>query len=270
MNTPTETNVKYFEVIRALHKGGLSLWLNHKTLLPMTMIPTIVTFLTLMVSRIDFYKDASPFQLALLQIPADFITGIFCSLVIFIILNAPSKKDKDAPVMFQLNILERKDLLIGGAVTYMIFGYLIGGAYGAMEMIFKPMQAAAENQEAFDTSLFLPLIAFMVIILYAMRFAILPILVIAEVDVVAFFKKFRGFGFSLPIFFVKAATALAVGLFLYIPLQGIFGVEEDVAGLPSQMAILDFGFAFGAVIAAAWGSAALAIGYRQMSENTQP
>jgi hypothetical protein len=267
-NTPAP--VKYFEVLRALHKGGLSLWLNRKTLLPMTLIPTIATFLTLMMSRIDGLQEASAFQLALIQIPADFIIGIFCSLIVFIILNAPKKKDKDAPVHFQLNILGRKDLLIGGALAYMVFGYLIAGAYGVMGMIFEPIQQAASEQKPANVGMIIPIILMMLGVFYVMRFALLPILIIAEIDVVSFFKTFKSFGLSAPVFSVKVATTLAVGLVLYVPLQGLLGgTGDETTGVPATMALVDFGFAFGAVIAAAWGSAALAIGYRQMMEGTE-
>ena len=250
--------------------GGLSLWLNRKTLLPMTLIPTIVTFLTLMVSRMDGLQDSSAFQLALFQIPADFIAGIFCSLIIFIILNAPKKKDNDAPVMFQLNILGRKDLLIGGAVAYLVFGYLIAGVYGVLGFVFEPIQEAANNQESANPALLIPMFIIMLFVFYMMRFAMLPIVAIADVNAISFFKQFKSFGFSVPIFLVKVATTLAVGLVLYVPLQGLFGGTSNETGVPATMAIIDFGFAFGAVIAAAWGSAALAIGYRQMVEGHNP
>jgi len=260
---------QYFDVIRALKKGGLSLWLNRKILLPMTLVPTIVTFFTLMVSRFDGMKDASAFQMSLIQIPADFVTGIFCALIAFIIMNAPKKDDKAKPVIFQLNILERKDLLVRSAIAYVVFGYLLGGLYGGAELIYEQVKLASENKQPPSTIYFILMITIMAVLFYAMRFIVMPILFIAQIDVVSFFKHFKNIGFSVPIFLIKFLITVSVGVVLYIPLQALSGPLSGEEVAPIQMAFLDISFAFGSIIAAAWTTSSLAIGLRQMIEKNK-
>ena len=235
----------------------------------MTLIPVIVTFLTMMVMRgmtgADGGEvDISYFIMAMVQIPADFVVGIFCALVVFIIINAPSKKDKDKPVMFTLNILERKDLLLAGALAHVVISYLSGGFYGGLLMMYEPMQqAASETQQVSGGMLFLTG-ALMAVFFYAVRFLMLPVLVIAQTDIKGFYRANMGYGLSIPVFLVKAATALVVGFFVMFPAAAMMGAGDDVH--PAQMAVIDFALAFGNVLATAWAYAALAIGFRQMMD----
>ncbi len=265
-----QTQPRYFEILRALQKGGMSLWLNRKSLMPMTLVPVIVTFLTLMIMRTltgDENADISYFVMAMVQIPADFVVGIFCALVVFIIMSAPKKDDKDKPVMFTLNILERKDLILAGAIAHVVISYLSGGFYGGLLLIFEPMQqAAAETQQVSGASMFL-LGTLMAVFFYAIRFLMLPILVVAQMDIKGFYRAHMGYGLSLPVFLVKAATAMVVGFFIMFPAAAVMGTEGDAT--PIQMALVDFAVAFGNVIAVAWAYAALAIGLRQMTDKGQ-
>ena len=107
-------NVQYFEVFKSLHRGGLSLYLNRRALLPLTSLPIGITFLTLALIRHYVPTDTSNFTNALLQIPADFCIGLFSSLIILIIMNAPRKKDTSKPVMFSMNLRDKRDILIAG------------------------------------------------------------------------------------------------------------------------------------------------------------
>jgi len=255
----------YFEVIRALHRGGLGLWLNRKTLMPMTLVPIIVTFLTLMVMRANFPDNEMPseFVSALIQIPADFVTGIFCALIIVIIMKAPKKSDKDKPVLFTLNIMERKDLLLAGAIAHVVIVYLFSGVLGAMQLVFEPIQAASQAQEAPNMMHTIMLFGLMGFIFYAMRFLLLPILIIGQIDIKSFFQKNHKVGFSLPIFAVKLATGLGAGVIIIV-VNSLIAPTENVN--PTQMAIGDFVSSLVRVIATAWGYAALSIGVRQMLE----
>lgn len=274
---------KYFDIFRALHRGALSLWLNRQTLGAMTLVPTIVTFLTLMAIRTfmssqgaEAVEDAdtektitqiSPFVLSLMQIPADFVTGIFCSLIIFIIMNAPSKKDKDAPVMFTLNIMERKDLLLAGAIAHVIFGYFAGGLLGVMQMIFEPLQAAADAQETDNIGAIVIILVITGLMFYGIRFAMLPILIIAQANIKDFYIDHKQIGFSLPIFAIKFLTTAAVGTMILIiggGISSLFQGQETTQTI--AMAVMDLSTAFGSVVSAAWTYAALAIGYRYMIE----
>lgn len=277
---------KYFDIFRALHRGALSLWLNRQTLGAMTLVPTIVTFLTLMAIRsfisaqssvtgedgnVEKISNISPFILSLMQIPADFVTGIFCALIIFIIINAPSKKDKDAPVMFTLNIMERKDLLLAGAIAHVIFGYFAGGLLGVMQMIFEPMQAAAQAQETTNMGSMILVIFLAGLMFYAIRFALLPVLIIAQADIKGFYTHYRQVGFSFPIFAVKFCTTAAVGGVILIIGGGISSLFHGQDGTNTvAMAIMDLSTAFGSVISTAWTYAALAIGYRYMIKGENP
>lgn len=263
---------KSFEVMRATHRGALSLWLNRQTLMPMTLVPIIVTFLTLMVMRANFPSDVEPsaFILALVQIPADFVTGIFCSLIIFIIMNAPKKGDKDAPVMFSLNIMERKDLLLAGAVAHVVFGYFAGGAMGVMQLLFDPIQAASKAEEAPNIIHTILLFGTMGFLFYAIRFIILPILLIGQINIKNFYKHNQKIGFSIPIFIVKLITGGAALILINIIASLIFSISGGGDNTsPTQMAVIDFFTAFGSVISTAWAYAALSIGVRQMLEGKQ-
>ena len=270
---------KYFDIFRALHRGALSLWLNRQTLGAMTLVPTIVTFLTLMAIRTFMASQEarsaeeeniaaiSPFILSLMQIPADFVTGIFCSLIIFIIINAPSKNDKDAPVMFSLNIMERKDLLLAGAIAHVIFGYFSGGILGIMQMIFQPIQEAAEAENATGFGGMIIMLVLIGVIFYAIRFAMLPILIIAQAKIKDFYIQNKQVGFSIPVFAIKFCTTAAVGAVILLiggTISSLFQAQETMD--TAAMAIMDLSTAFGSVISSAWAYAALAIGYRYMVE----
>ena len=258
---------KYFEIIRALKKGGLSLWLNRRTLSSMMIVPVIVTFITLMMTRMDGANDLSPFMLALIQIPADFVTGIFCALIIVIIMNAPKKKDDGAPVVFALNIMEKKTVMITAAIAHVIFGYFSSGLYGVMQLVAEPMRVAAEAQESLPGDSLIILIGLLTIGFYIVRFMMLPILLIAEIDIKSFFKTHMSFSFSAPIFLVKFVSTTAVGLCVYIVMQGVLmGRETGDALTPIQGGLLDFATAIASVIATAWAYASLCVGLRQMIE----
>jgi len=269
MNNPAPT--KYFSIFRAIHRGGLSLLLNRRALMPMTLIPTLVTFLTLMVMRANFKGDEMPstFVSALIQLPSDFVTGMFCALIIFIIMNAPKKDDKDAPVMFSLNIMERKDLLLSGAIAYTVFGYLASGVLGAMQILFEPLQAAAQNESPPNIGHTILLFALAGVMFYGLRFIVLPILIIGKIDIRHFYSQFKAIGFSLPIFIVKIATTFLVGIIAFMIISIVLSASggEIADANPTQLAIVDFVTAFGTVIMAAWSSSALAMGVRKMVES---
>ena len=234
--------------------------------MPMTLVPTIVTFLTLMIISDTFPGKELPsfFTIALIQIPADFVTGIFCSLIAFIILNAPKKEDKDAPIMFTLNIMERKDLILKGAIVYVIFGYLISGAMGFMHAVFEPIQQAAQAKQGASLSSTFFLFFLMAILFYGFRFILLPILIIGQIDIAGFYKKYSKFGFSFPIFFVKALPSLIFSLMIFT-IGPLFRGSEDTLS-PVAEGIIHFISGFGTVLAAAWTMASLSIGIRKMLE----
>ena len=263
-----ENKSQYFEFLRALHRGGLSLWLNRRTLLPMAFIPTIVTFLTLMVMRGmmtdgEGGADVSSFVMALIQIPADFVTGVYCSLIIFIIMSAPSKKDTDAPVMFSLNIMERKDLLIAGAIAHVIFGYFASGLFGIVQMIMDPVKAAADSGEP-QVMMILPIVAILVFIFYAIRFALLPILIIGKINVADFYRDHKKFGFSFPILLVKIVTAIVAGAFILMISSLTAGMGNNESMHSTSMAIIDIATSLASVLTTVWAYAALSIGIRQL------
>lgn len=236
----------------------------------MTLIPTVVTFLTLMVMRGGLGEDSSAFILSLVQIPADFVTGMFCALIIFIIVNAPRKKDKDKPVMFTLNLTEKKGLFINAAIAHVIFGYFAGGVLGLMMMVYEPMQQAVDNGAQPSVAAMLLVGLFLFVFFYGVRFILLPVLIVAGYDVVAFFKRYALVGFSLPVFLLKAATTMAVGFFVMIitvPLMSAGGGMENISTV--QLGLIDFVTSFGNVVATAWMYAALAVGWRELVEGKQ-
>jgi hypothetical protein len=286
MNNTPVPQPKYFGILRALHRGGLSLWLNRHTLLPMTLVPTVVTFLTLMIIQliirdndsgmavgdmvtegdIQGLSNVSPFLIALIQIPADFVMGMFSALIIFIIMNAPEKNDKDKPVMFTLNVMERKDLLIKAAIAHVVIGYLAAGLFGLMSSIYSVAGAGVEESGQANILYFILTICILLAVFYGVRLLMLPILIIANIDAVSFFKQFKSVDFSIPIAAVKGGTLLSIGIVLLF-LSSFFsalggGVEGPATNIFSGIA--DFINAFGVVIATAWGYAALAIGLRYM------
>jgi len=274
--TTLSTSPKYFEILRALHKGGLSLWLNRRILLPMTLVPIVVTFLTLMIVRsmqpAEGEPEISPFLMALTQIPADFVTGSFCALIILIIMNAPKKSDDAKPVMFQLNIMDRKDLILAGAVAHVLAGYFASGVIAVMSILHDPIQQAAQNGEEATVNLGHVFILMLMTgaIFYAARFFMLPVLLVAERDAKEFYKRFRSLGLSLPIFLVKIATAICVGFVFLLPMSILVEGASDPDHITMMhYAIIDLATAFGTVIAAAWGYAALSVGLRQMMETAQ-
>lgn len=261
---------RYFDVFRALHRGGLSLWLNRRALIPLTLIPTIVAFLTLMFMRGGLPEDTSPFMFAVVQIPADFATGVLCALIIFIIMSAPRKKDSDKPVMFTLNLSTQKNLFASTAIAHVAFNYFAGGIFGVMNAIYRPMQQAAQNDVPPSMGGLVILLAIFFILLYGIRFMFLPILLIARDDVRGFYRRNKTVALSLPVFLLKIATSLSVGLvvlFTSIPFMGGASSAETIPTI--QMAFIDFVTAFGSVIATAWMYAALAIGYRQMRDGAE-
>ena len=264
MNDP-----KYFEIFKSLHRGGLSLWLNRTALLPLTALPIGITFLTMSLIRYYAPDDVSHFTSALVQLPADFCIGIFASLIILIIMSAPKKKDDGKPMMFAMNLANKKSILIAGALAHTVFGYLYIGGFALMDKIAEPLRIAAQQSEPqVDMGQTLIVIALLLVGLYTVRFALLPVLVVGNIDPKSFYKKFMHFGLSIPVFFIKAITMVAVGLALIIPLGLIDSIDENAAQGTVIMGgiIMDFTSAFATVIAHAWAYASLAIGVRSMME----
>jgi hypothetical protein len=261
---PIVPTVQYFEILRALHKGGLSLWLNRKALMPMAFIPVVVTFLTLALTRGEGFSEISPFTLALIQMPADFVTGIFCALIIVIIMNAPKKGDSDAPIMFSLNIMDKKHVMIAGAIAHVVFGYLTIGLYGVMDLLAAPMKAAADAGTPPTLDKMVLLLVLLAIGFYAVRFMMLPILIVADMDIKEFFAHYKGVGLSAPIFLVKAGTVFGLGLVMYLPLGLLMAGANGETISVIQMGLMDFATALGSVFATAWAYASLSIGMRQM------
>ncbi len=260
---------QYFEVFRALHRGGLSLLLNRKTLLPMTMIPTVVTFLTLMLMRGGMPQDTSPFLMAVVQIPSDFVTGLLCALIIFIILSAPKKRDNEKPVIFTLNLNEKKGLFISAALANVVFSYFLNGMYGLLTLIYEPLQQASQTAETPPSMAAITGLSILLFILfYAVRFIMLPVLIIAHNDIRGFFARNKQVGFSFPIFVLKILTTFSIGFcVLMISSPFLASASGEGQSIPTiQLAIIDFITAFGSVLSSAWVYAALAVGYRQMTE----
>ena len=261
----------YFEVLKSLHKGGMSLWLNRRTLMPMMVLPTVVTFMILTIAQSGALGDRlSPFQLALIQLPSDFITGLFCALIIVIIMNAPKKEERSGPMMFSLNIMEKRSLMIKGAIAHMIIAYLASGLYGGLQGLVEPMKASAEA-EAPRGDLMLIVIVGAVASFYAIRAFLLPIFFVADMDATDFYKRHKGFGLSVPIFMIKMLTTIGGMVVFLLPLSVIVSAaqgQEGGAGMVVQM-LTDLVMAFASVVITAWGYASLSIGVRQMMEGNK-
>jgi hypothetical protein len=253
-----------FPVIDSLKRGGLSLWLNRTALLPLTSLPLGVTFITLSLLRTYAPDDMSYFMQAVCQIPADFAIGLFCSLIIVIIMNAPKKDSKD-PVKFTMNLADKKRLMLAGAVAHTVFGYLYMGGFALTDQIAAPLRMAAESEQAVRMDLTLLVIAMLVIGLYAVRFALLPVLAVADMDIKDFYTRFKKFGLSFPILFIKIATMLAVGTVLILPLSSMAPPEGESLNLIDGV-VIDILAAMAAVFSHAWAYAAMAIGVRHMME----
>jgi hypothetical protein len=258
-----------FEIIRSLKRGFLSLWLNRRTLLPMTLVPTIVTFLTLMIIRGGMTDDVSVFTLAILQIPSDFVTGLFCALIIYIILSAPKKKDTDKPVVFTLDLNEQKKTFVAAALAYVVFSYLANGLFGFIQNIYEPMAQGAEANEPPSLAVMIGLLALIAMIFYGLRFILLPILIINARDVKSFYLQHKAFSFSIPLFAIKAIATFTVGICVLMLSAPLLASGEDNLST-FQMSISDLFMSFGSVIASAWTMASLAIGYRQFTEGKAP
>lgn len=268
MNTQ-QSQSAYFDIFRALKRGGLSLWLNRRVLLSLTMVPTAVSFLTLMLMRDIMPNNPSPFLMALIQIPSDFITGLFCALIIFIIISAPKKRDSEKPVIFTLNLKEKKGLFVSAAIANVVFTYFLNGMYALMTIIYLPMQKAAETDTPPSTMAFIVMLVLMAMLLYMLRFIFLPVLLIAGDDIRAFFKRHKKMGLSFHVFAVKMLATIAIGfciLLLSSPMiAGAAGDGETSASIV-RYALADLIAAFGGVISAAWVYASLSVAYRQMIE----
>lgn len=255
-------NTINFPVIDSLKRGGLSLWLNRNALLPLTALPIGVTFVTLSLLRTYSPDDLSYFMQALFQIPADFAIGIFCSLIIVIIMNAPKKDSKD-PVIFTMNLADKKRVMLAGAVAHTVFGYLYMGGFALTDKIAEPLRIAAEAQQPVRMDLTLLVIALLVAGLYAVRFALLPVLAVADMDIRDFYKRFKAFGLSFPILFIKIATMLAAGIILILPLSSMTPPEGESLNFIDGF-LIDFVASIAALLSHAWAYAAMAIGVRYM------
>jgi hypothetical protein len=117
------------------------------------------------------------------------------------------------------------------------------------------------------TTAFFAIIGF---ILYAVRFMLLPVLIIGKIDIRTFYYRYKTFGLSLPILGVKFISMLAIGGVVVILASVISGANGEADATPTQLALIDFITAFGSVLMAAWVSASLAIGIRKMVEDARP
>lgn len=260
----------YFPIFRCLKQGGLSIWLNRFSLLPLSLLPIIVTFVTLTVLRSYNEADLSPLTLAIIQIPADLIIGLYCALIIMIIMAAPKeKKEGDAPMAFSINLKDKKNVMIAAAIAHTLFGYLFLGGFAIADLIMEPLRAA-ETQEQINPILIVLLALLGLIGLYVIRFNLLPVLIIGETDIKSFFLKYKMFGLSLPILFTKLMCLFSIGFVAYLPLA-IFGMAPTPDSLNEPSAGESFFFdlfsAISAVISYAWMYASLAYGVRLMIEN---
>lgn len=263
--------IPYFPIMTSMQKGGLSLWLNRRSLLPLTLIPILVSLVTLLLSPLYMKEESSSLILAIVQIPADFTIGLFCALIIVIMMNAPKKEDSKGPVAFSINLSEKKNLLIAAAVAHTLFGYLMLGGFALTDLVAQPMRAALEQQQAR-----LDLAALMVVMLvaglYVVRFSLLPVLIIGGLDIRAFYIRYKAFGLSLPVFFIKALAMLGIGFVILLPLSitGISVTGEAAQTMSNtQRFLFHFCSAVAAVLAHAWTYASLAYGVRLMIENNE-
>ena len=259
----------YFDVMRALQKGGLSLWLNRRSLLPMLFLPVIATFITqtLMQSG-TFGESPSLFLLALINLPSDFIIGLLCSLVIVIIMNAPKKDDRSGPMMFSLNIIEKRSVMIKAAIVHAVIGYLSAGLAVSMFSMYEIMVIEAEKNIA-RTDLFFLMIGLTVCTLYGLRLFLLPIFVVADIDARLFYAEHKNFGISFPIFFVSLLIFLGVFIAALFPLSIIlsFNQAEQSSMMISMM--IDVGRSLITVIISVWNYASLSVGLRQMIDRKE-
>ena len=251
-----------FPLWDCLKPGGLSLWLNRQALLPLTALPVGVTFVTLALIRTYAPADVSHFTQALFQIPSDLAIGLFCSLILVIIMNAPKKNTKD-PVTFNLNLADKKRVMFAGAVAHVVFSYLYIGAFAGTDLIAAPLREASAAKQEVRLDLTLLVIGMLVFGVYAIRFALLPILIVAGLDIKDFYRRFKGFGLSFPVLFIKLATTFTLGILILLPLGAMTPPDGETLTL-AQGIVVDFAAAFAAVLSHAWGYAALAIGMRYM------
>lgn len=259
----------YFEIFNTLKRGFLSVWLNHRSLLPMATFPVFVMFFTLMAMNSFLPDEPSYFVLALAQLPADFAIGMYSAFIILIIMAAPKRKKGDKPMMFTMNVTEHKGLLFTGAVAHMVVNYLSMGGLAIMNKFAAPLHQALETESTIPTVAALGLIISLSIGLYAVRFTLLPILLIGKKDVPSFYKQNMQFGLSVPVFFVKFLTMTAASAVILIPLSMIAPADaETVAAttLDFNTVFISFVSSCATVFAHIWAYATLAIGVRVMTE----
>jgi hypothetical protein len=262
----------YFEIFQSLKRGFLSVWLNRRSLLPMATFPVFVMFTTLVLLNQFLPEDPSYFIIALTQLPADFAIGMFCALIILIIMSAPKRKAGDKPVMFSMNVVEQKKLLITGALAHMVVGYLSMGGLAVMNYFAEPLKQAVDTGETIPTVIIIGLIVSLAVGLYAIRFSFLTILLIGNKDVRGFYTQFKGFGLSIPIFFVKFLSMMALSMMLLVPLSMMQGGGngEDITPMSDFNTIfVSFLSACATVFAQIWAYASLAIGVRTMTEKEE-
>lgn len=258
-----------FPVFESLKRGGLSLWLNRRALLPLSAMPLGIAFLTLTLIRGFAPKNMSEFTLALFQIPADMAIGMFCALVILIISYAPKKTDAK-PVMFTVNVIDKKRLLLAGAIAHTIFSYLFLGVFALIGILTQPIEEA--QKATGDAAMPDPqwgLVALSLVVflfaLYAVRFALLPVLVVSGRAIGAFFRQYKAFYLSFPVILIMLLTSLAVSFVLFIPVS-IFPETDPALVTPVQAVVIDLCAAVAKLAAHAWSYAALAVGVRIMTE----
>jgi|GEM_PF-1456535 len=263
----------YFPILESVRQGGLSLWLNRVSLLRLGLIPVAATFITLSIISSLEKNALSPLILAVMQIPADLVIGLYTALIIMIIMAAPRQKipRNGAPVAFPIDLREKKNILIAAAIAHSLVSYLFMGWFTAVNHFTRPITGRI-NEAVPDIGI--DVIVVMAVIglggLYAIRINLLPVLIIGDIDVKSFFKKYHMFGLSLPVLFIKAACTFAMGLIFFIPLTmiGMPTIEEGVKQFsPVQDTLYNLISAMMAVGIYAWMYASFAYGVRLMIES---
>lgn len=261
---------QYFPVFQSMRQGGLSIWLNRLSLLPLSIIPVLATFITLtIVSSVDT-SELSPLIIAIIQIPSDFMIGLYTALIIMIIMAAPRDKDPNGPPMtFSIDLRQKRNVLIGAAIAHTLFGYLFFGGVTAANHLMEPMRTITSDTDISASSIIMVALIGLVG-LYAVRFNLLPVLIVGDIDIKSFFKRYKMFGLSVPVIMTKVACMFAIALIFFIPLS-LLGIQITTTGEAAQMnAVQSFLYNFISAIVAvatyAWMYASFAYGVRLMIE----
>lgn len=257
MPRPPRQTGPSFPIIRPIAEGFGFIWQYKKMALGLAILPLIATLLAQY--TVVAYFAESPFRAAIVQLPAEFILGLSCMIIVFFVMrdhdhvqSAASPQEENIKKLTGMKdrFIPLKAMLVHGymmrsaIVAYALVNYIMSGFFATMVSLYRSAninieelaktEDAAQQQAAIEgqsLEIFLVLVIFVGLIWF-LRYLWLPVLVAMGAPLRESYRKIGGMegsvmiGVMFMMIIVMVLLGMSLILSLILPLFGVTSADN--------------------------------------------